>query len=315
MHCHASILKNNDSLVSQQNTQPILNILASQNNITKTLCTTSASQNNTTNTFHISPASGTSDSQQNTSHYILTLKECMLWASDFTKIIDDNKSNVPVYNITRNTLMELIDYPHEEITRSREEVERWKKKTHFWQKQHGIIIKQIKSVRDDAEMKEILKTLPNNFEMKYDQVFNSSDNKRIWQQLVPEILRSLRSRYNPLYNQLKKISEYHSSEESETDQKNDEGKYQIVVYDYFWRSNEHALLQQLAQLTRPQIYDDICFCKNVLSLKNATEEEHIFSESSTTGMIKGVILQNEQNEDVLQYDDTLQGDDNYDNIP
>ncbi|CAG8717527.1 13114_t:CDS:2, partial [Funneliformis caledonium] len=145
---------------------------------------------------------------------------------------------------------------------------------------------------------------------------------------------------------LLRIPEYHSSEESETDQKNDEGKRQIVVYNYFWRSNEnllrnvfekHVLLQQLAQLTRPQIYDEIRFCKNVLPSKNApswastdgydrsldysTEEEHIYGESSITGMIRGVILQNEQDKDVLQYDDiprydnAPQGDDNYDDIP
>ncbi|CAG8662237.1 13059_t:CDS:2, partial [Funneliformis caledonium] len=97
-HYHASILENNDSLVSQQNTQPTLNIPASQNNITKTL------------------SSGTSASQQNTSHYILTLEGRVygLWALDFTKIIDDNKSNVPVRSITRNMPMEPINYSHED---------------------------------------------------------------------------------------------------------------------------------------------------------------------------------------------------------
>ncbi|CAG8564310.1 438_t:CDS:2 [Funneliformis mosseae] len=59
---HASILKNNDFLVSQQNTQPTLNISASQNNITKTLCATTASRNNIINTLRTSLASGTSAS-------------------------------------------------------------------------------------------------------------------------------------------------------------------------------------------------------------------------------------------------------------
>ncbi|CAG8711982.1 1560_t:CDS:2, partial [Funneliformis caledonium] len=105
---------------------------------------------------------------------------------------------------------------------------------------------------------------------------------------------------------LLRIPECHSSEESEIDQKNNEEKCQIVVYDYFWCSNEfknllrnlfkkHALLQQSAQLMRPQIYDDIHFCKNISPPKNAlttdgydrlldyrTEEEHMYSESSTT---------------------------------
>ncbi|CAG8635451.1 5555_t:CDS:2 [Funneliformis mosseae] len=111
-------------------------------------------QTNTTNTL----PSGTSASQQNTSHHILNLEgnnqqntvntnQLMLetvknlkgrmhglWASDFTEIIDDNKSNVLICSITRNILIEPINYSHEEITRPREEVERWKEKTRFWQK-------------------------------------------------------------------------------------------------------------------------------------------------------------------------------------
>ncbi|CAG8642403.1 7167_t:CDS:2, partial [Funneliformis caledonium] len=146
MRYHTSILENNDSLVLQQNIQPTLNIPASQNNITKTL------------------PSGTLALQQNTSHHILTLEgnnqrntvntnQSMLetvknlkgrvhglWASDFTEIIDDNKSNVSVYSITRNTPIEPIDYSHEEITRPREE-----------QKWHSIVIKQFKSARDNVD--------------------------------------------------------------------------------------------------------------------------------------------------------------------
>ena len=52
-------------------------------------------------------------------------------------------------------------------------------------------------------MKEILKTLLSEYEMRYDKVFNSTDNKKIRQKLVPELLRSLRSRYNPSYLKLK----------------------------------------------------------------------------------------------------------------
>ncbi|CAG8549716.1 3174_t:CDS:2 [Funneliformis mosseae] len=82
--------------------------------------------------------SGTLASQQNTSHHILTLEgnnkrnivntnQSMLetvknlqgrvhnlWASDFTEIIDDNKSNVPVCSITKNMPIEPIDNSHEE---------------------------------------------------------------------------------------------------------------------------------------------------------------------------------------------------------
>ena len=52
-------------------------------------------------------------------------------------------------------------------------------------------------------MKEILKTLSHDFEMKYDEVFNSQENKKIRQQLVPELIKSLRPHYSPSYSQLK----------------------------------------------------------------------------------------------------------------
>ncbi|CAI2179130.1 2691_t:CDS:2 [Funneliformis geosporum] len=52
-----------------------------------------------------------------------------------------------------------------------------------------------------TEMKEILKTLLSEYEMRYDKVFNSVDNKKIQKKLVPELLRSLQS---PSYLKLKK---------------------------------------------------------------------------------------------------------------
>jgi CRISPR/Cas system-associated protein Cas10 (large subunit of type III CRISPR-Cas system) len=52
-------------------------------------------------------------------------------------------------------------------------------------------------------MKEIFKVLPAEYNMKYDEVFNGPENKRIRQKLVPELLRSLRLRYNPSYSKLK----------------------------------------------------------------------------------------------------------------
>ena len=51
-------------------------------------------------------------------------------------------------------------------------------------------------------MKEILKTLSSEYEMKYDEVFTSPDNKNIRQKLVPELLKSLKPQYNPSYGQL-----------------------------------------------------------------------------------------------------------------
>ncbi|CAI2185043.1 11507_t:CDS:2 [Funneliformis geosporum] len=55
-----------------------------------------------------------------------------------------------------------------------------------------------------TEIKEILKTLSSEYEMKYNKVFNSVDNKKIQNKLVPEFLRSLRPCYNPSYLKLKK---------------------------------------------------------------------------------------------------------------
>jgi hypothetical protein len=52
-------------------------------------------------------------------------------------------------------------------------------------------------------MKEILKTLPPEYEMKYEQVFGSLDNKKIREKLVPELFRALRPRFNPSYGKLK----------------------------------------------------------------------------------------------------------------
>ena len=51
-------------------------------------------------------------------------------------------------------------------------------------------------------MKEILKNLLSEYEMKYDKVFTSSDNKSIQQKLVPELLKSLKPRHNSSYVQL-----------------------------------------------------------------------------------------------------------------
>src|ERR1051325_9419155 len=51
-------------------------------------------------------------------------------------------------------------------------------------------------------MKEILKNLSSEYEMKYDEVFTSPDNRSIRQKLVPELLKSLKPRHNPSYVQL-----------------------------------------------------------------------------------------------------------------
>ena len=51
-------------------------------------------------------------------------------------------------------------------------------------------------------MKKILKTLSKEYEMKYDEVFTSPNNKSIRQKLVPELLKSLKPRYNLSFTKL-----------------------------------------------------------------------------------------------------------------
>ena len=48
----------------------------------------------------------------------------------------------------------------------------------------------------------MMKNLSSGYEMKYDEVFTSSDNRSIQQKLVPELLKSLKPRHNPSYVQL-----------------------------------------------------------------------------------------------------------------
>ncbi|CAG8586278.1 8727_t:CDS:2 [Funneliformis mosseae] len=130
--------------------------------------------------------------------------------------VDDDQNN----ELTQST----ISYP--KIERLKEEVKHWQAQVHFWQNRHDDFLNQVEQNRSGSsstdisttsknksieaeneaartEMKEILKTLSSLYEMRYDKVFNSPENKKIQQKLVPELLRSLRPCYNPSYNKLK----------------------------------------------------------------------------------------------------------------
>ena len=52
-------------------------------------------------------------------------------------------------------------------------------------------------------MKSILKTLPSELNLKCDETFTSEANTEIHQRLVSELLKAMKPRYNPSYEQLK----------------------------------------------------------------------------------------------------------------
>ena len=53
-----------------------------------------------------------------------------------------------------------------------------------------------------AEMKVLMKTIPQKFRLRVDEVFSSSENKKILNRLVPELLNSMAPRFYPSRKQL-----------------------------------------------------------------------------------------------------------------
>ena len=54
------------------------------------------------------------------------------------------------------------------------------------------------------EMKMILKTIPSNFNLKYDKMFISQANVKIRRKLIPELIKSLKLNFHPSHEQLLK---------------------------------------------------------------------------------------------------------------
>ena len=54
------------------------------------------------------------------------------------------------------------------------------------------------------EMKVILKTIPSDFNLKYDKTFTSQANVEIRRKLIPEFIKSLKPNFHPLHEQLTK---------------------------------------------------------------------------------------------------------------
>jgi hypothetical protein len=53
-----------------------------------------------------------------------------------------------------------------------------------------------------AEMKVLMKSIPQEFRLRVDEVYMSSENKKILNRLIPELLNSMAPRFNPSKKQL-----------------------------------------------------------------------------------------------------------------
>lgn len=53
-------------------------------------------------------------------------------------------------------------------------------------------------------MKTILKTLPDELKMKYDEKFTSEDNEDILRRMIPNLIAAMKPRFNPTFTQVKK---------------------------------------------------------------------------------------------------------------
>jgi len=52
-------------------------------------------------------------------------------------------------------------------------------------------------------MKTILKTFPDDLELKYDEKFTSEANENILRQIIPRLVNSMKPKYSPQYKQVK----------------------------------------------------------------------------------------------------------------
>ncbi|RGB43652.1 hypothetical protein C1646_749666 [Rhizophagus diaphanus] len=167
-----------------------------------------------------------------------------------------------------------------------------------------------------------------NEEAQVEETFASEVNTEIRRKLVPELLKAMKPRYNPSYDQLKRDerlakydkleiyrilqdNDFHSPKLSVTDNENPSLKHNINVYDLSWRSDKlrhllrnildpYSLSLQSAQLTRPQNYNDAIYIYRQPPPTNVPDwtrilidvtEEHQRGESSTHREICGALLQ------------------------
>jgi hypothetical protein len=69
-------------------------------------------------------------------------------------------------------------------------------------------------------MKHVLKTMPAKFDLDYNQTFMSKMNVDIRKQLIPELVKSLKPKFNPTYEQLTKwLMSLHKSRRSRNNYK------------------------------------------------------------------------------------------------
>ena len=65
------------------------------------------------------------------------------------------------------------------------------------------------------EMKAILKTIPSDFDLEYDETFTSKANVEVRRKLIPELIKSLKPNFHPSHEQLTKwLMSLHKSRRS-----------------------------------------------------------------------------------------------------
>jgi len=64
-------------------------------------------------------------------------------------------------------------------------------------------------------MKAILKTIPSDFNLEYDEMFTSKANVEVRRKLIPELIKSLKPNFHPSHEQLTKwLMSLHKSRRS-----------------------------------------------------------------------------------------------------
>ncbi|CAB5193383.1 unnamed protein product [Rhizophagus irregularis] len=118
-----------------------------------------------------------------------------------------------------------------------------------------------------------------------------------------------------------KDTRYRSSEDSETDKKQPDGKRKIIIYNLSWRSDElinffqnvldtRVFSLQTAQLTRGRNYDDESYCITSRHPKNAPEWAYKTQNTPVNTDFSGSDTPAENRESQLQTDDNTQTEHN-----
>ncbi|CAG8720206.1 14330_t:CDS:2, partial [Funneliformis caledonium] len=129
-----------------------------------------------------------------------------------------------------------------------------------------------------TEMKEILKNLSSEYEMKYDEVFTSPDNKSIQQKLVSELLKSACKPNDGTQETASNRSQTPPAQPVRTESMT---LNRLINPPVRSASTGSATPVRNVRYRPTRDYDDW--------INYNAEYEHQYGESSTTGMIRGAI--------------------------